>query len=153
LKRVREESDAVALADALRNLGEVERAIHGSHAGAAAYEEAVAILRTAGAPLKFAHTVRHLGDIYRHAGDPGRAERCYEESLDVYRSHPEARPLDFANALRGAALLQEQIGKPQQAAQLWTQAEALYRKANVVAGVEEAARRLARLNPPSATSP
>src|SRR4029079_1852534 len=104
------------------------------------------------APLKFAHTVRHLGDIYRHAGDPGRAERCYEESLDIYRSHPQAPTLDIENPLRGAALLQEQIGKPQQAAQLWTQAEGLYREANVDAGVEEAARRLARLTP-SATSP
>ena len=114
-------------------------------AGAAAYEEAVAALRTAGPPLKLAHTVRHLADIYRRAGDHGRAERCYDESLDLYRRHPEARPLDFANALRGAALLQELIGKPQQAAQLWRQAEALYRETNVDAGVEEATRHLARL--------
>ncbi|HKS21176.1 MAG TPA: tetratricopeptide repeat protein [Thermoanaerobaculia bacterium] len=123
-------------------------------AGAAAYEEAVAALRTSGPPLKLAHTVRHLADIYRRAGDQGRAERCYDESLDLYRSHPEARPLDFANALRGAALLQELIGKPQQAAQLWRQAEALYRETNVDAGVEEATRHLARLGvTTSAASP
>jgi tetratricopeptide (TPR) repeat protein len=96
--------------------------------------------------LKLAHTVRHLGDIYRHSKDHGRAERCYEESLEIYRSHPEAKPLDFANALRGAALLQEQIGRPQHAAQLWKEAEGLYREANVDAGVEEASRRLERLS-------
>jgi tetratricopeptide (TPR) repeat protein len=145
---LRQQFDSLALASALRELGEVERAIHGSHAGADVYEEAVAILRTVDVPLKLAHTVRHLGDSYRHAGDYERAERCYDESLALYRREPAAGTLDFANALRGAALLQELKGN--QATALWEQARDLYRQANVQAGVDEASRRLLGDNTPHA---
>lgn len=148
VEALRQETDSLALATALRELGEAERAIHGSQAGVEAYEEAVAILRTIDAPLKLAHTVRHLGDIYRHRRDHERAERCYDESLALYRAHADANTLDVANALRGAALLREQMGKP--AAQLWEEARDLYREVNVQAGVDEASRHLLGDNTPHA---
>lgn len=111
----------------------------------AAYEEAIAILRSLDAPLKLAHTVRHLGDIHRHAGDLELAKRCYDEALGLYGEHPEAPALDVANALRAAALLAETLGDRPQALQHWQAAKGRYEEANVTAGAEEAARRVSRL--------
>lgn len=105
ISHYRSSNASVALAYALRALGEVERGIDESDGGVAAYEESVAILRGEKLPLKLAHTVRHLADIYRHLGEKDRAERCYDEALAIYRSHPETAPLDLANALRGVAIL------------------------------------------------
>ena len=139
---LRQQSSPLALGSALRELGEAERAIHGPDAGAAAYEEAVEILRQANAPLRLAHTVRHLGDIYRHAHGYDRARQCYDEALSLYRDSPDSRPLDVANALRGAALLHEKMGEFRQAQQLWEEARALYREVNVDVAVQEASQHL-----------
>jgi tetratricopeptide (TPR) repeat protein len=142
---LREKPPSLALGGALRELGEVERAISGSGAGAAPYEEAVAILRSQSVPLKLAHTIRHLGDIYRHSGDLDRSAGCYEEALDLYRGQAgESRRLDFANALRGAVLLQEKIGQRGRAIELWQEARAIYAEENLEAAVEEAARHIER---------
>ena len=142
---LRHENDPLALANALRTLGEIERSSPEPRAGTAPYQEAVEILRKQRAPLKLAHTVRHLGDIYRHAEECDQAATCYDEALALYRDHPDGPPLDFANALRSAALLKEKTGEQAQAITLWKEAGHLYSRANVSAGVEESARRLALL--------
>jgi tetratricopeptide (TPR) repeat protein len=130
------------LAFELRDRGEAERSLPGSDGGIASYREAVAILRDVEGGLKLAHTVRHLGDIYRRANQSDEAEVCYAEALQIYRAHPEVSALELANALRGAALSKEKIGQPGQAAALWREAKALYETAGVAAGVDEASRRL-----------
>ena len=136
------------LALSLRERGEAERSRPGSDGGVAAYTEAIAILRGENVPLKLAHTIRHLGDIYRHLERYDEAGECYDEALALYRGHPGSDPLDLANALRGAALLMEKKGEIERAVAMWLEAKDLYQQANVAAGVEESARRVAALGRP-----
>ena len=129
----------------LRAEGEAKR--RRDPAGArAAYEEAVALLRGGDDPLRFAHTIRHLGDVYREQGDLSAAAPCYDEALAVYRANAAtARTLDLANAIRSAAVLKQEMRQLADAAALWAEALELYREVNVEPGVAESARRLAML--------
>jgi tetratricopeptide (TPR) repeat protein len=111
--------------------------LHAQH-----YEEAVAIYRAEGDPLRLAHAVRHLGDIHRNEGRADLAEPCYHEALDLYRSHERTPPLELANAIRGLALLKEHTGEAEQARSLWEEARDLYQTVNVKEGVDESSRRL-----------
>ena len=67
-------------------------------------------LRAHGSPSRLAHTLRHLGDVYRETRHTDRARACYDEALALYRSYPEAAPLDLANAIRSVAVLQQASG-------------------------------------------
>ena len=109
------------------------------------YEEAAVIYREEGDILKLAHTIRHVGDIYRNLGKQELAEPCYGEALELYRANKKTAPLDLANAIRGYALLKHDQGEVQQAKSLWQEARDLYASVNVEAGVAESSRRLALL--------
>ena len=113
----------------LRDLAENQRRMNPKKA-LENYKKAVAETR-----LKLAHTIRHLGDVYREQGHPQEAERCYEEALAIYRAHPEAPPLDLANAIRAMALLKN-------TSELWTEAKDLYEHCGIPAGVAACERRL-----------
>ena len=134
------------LARALTALGQIERDMKNTQAALQFYQEAVAIYHTQGDILRLAHTVRHVGDIYREDGQWAPAEPCYQDALGMYRANPDTPPLDLANTLRGYALLKNQLGQNEQARELWTEARDLYRSVNVEAGVAESTRRLAQLS-------
>ncbi len=127
-----------ALAHVVRDVGEDERA-------RPLYEEAVALCREEQDPLLLAHTVRHLGDLHRGAGNLVEAERCYSEALSLYRAAPAPPPLDFANAIRPAALLKEAEGDLATAKTLWLEALRLYEAVGLSQAVEECTRRLSRI--------
>lgn len=141
---MRGEADELALARALRALGETERKLR-DPAARQHYEEAVARYRLTPDSLGFAHTLRHLGDLYHESGEPALAEPCYREALAVYEKHPTAAPLDMANALRSTAVLQTGLGNCDRARQLWEDARQLYASSGVQAGVAESSTQLARL--------
>lgn len=125
-----------ALAHVVRDVGQRERALP-------LYEEAVALSREEGDALLLAHTVRHLGDLHLEADRRIEADRCYQEALARYRAVSDPPPLDFANALRPAAMLRELEGNADAARQLWSEARRFYQAAGVREGVEECERRLA----------
>jgi len=129
----------LALANALRELGEVERASGNAQEARAAYEESVRLLRQCDKPLRFAHTLRHLGDVYYEQGQRDLAANAYDEALGVYRSHLDASVLDVANAVRSLAVLRD-------TEELWQEALDLYRRAGVQAGIDNCTRRLAALS-------
>jgi tetratricopeptide (TPR) repeat protein len=129
----------------LRRRGESERRRPDTDGGVAAYEQAVAILRTTGDVLKLAHTIRHLGDVHQEQGRPELAAPHYDEALALYRAHPNPPPGDLANVIRSQAVLKEETGANDQAAALWEEARALYAQLKIEEGVVEATRRLARL--------
>ena len=134
------------LIQALKGLGQVERDFGRGDAARPLYEEAVALCRLQDNPLLLAHTVRHLGDIHQDAGRLDLAEPCYREALTIYQGDRQTAPLDLANALRPFALLQERLGHPEPAIELWTEARDLYAAVNVQAGVDESAEHLTRLS-------
>lgn len=138
--------DRMQLAQALTALGQIERDLGHTEEALRHYEEAAAIYRTADAPLKLAHTVRHIGDIHGHEGQLKLAEPCYSEALTIYRAQVDTSPLDMANALRGLALLKEAVGATQEAIAIWEEAGKLYASVNVEAGVAESKRRIELLN-------
>lgn len=135
----------VELAQALRELGELERHLPDGDAARQHYEEAVAIFREVDEPLRLAHTARHLGDVHSDAGRAVLAEPCYQEALALYRSHEHTRPLDLANAIRSLAVLKDDAGEAAEATRLWQEAHDLYVAVKVPAGVAECAARLALL--------
>jgi tetratricopeptide (TPR) repeat protein len=141
----RRSHDKPQLARALGALGQIERDLHNDDDALHLYEEAVEIYRALHDPLKLAHTVRHVGDILRRMGRVAAAGSSYAEALSVYRAHPEARPLELANALRGFALLKEAVGEKVEARAMWEEAGSLYAEANVESGVAESARKMVAL--------
>ncbi len=114
--------------------------------GLRGYEAAVAILRTIDAPLRLAHTVRHVADMQREAGELEAAKANYAEALAIYREDAETGTLDLANTLRGYGSLMEALGDRPAARAMWAEAGELYAIAGVPAGIDEAARRVANLS-------
>jgi len=141
----REGHEEIDLAKALTGLGQIESDLEDHSAALKNYEEAVAIYRARGDSQRLAHTVRHVGDIHRREKRADLAEPCYREALEIYRRDETTPPLDLANALRGFAILKEDIGEPLQAKPLWEEAHGLYAAADVKEGVAESSRRLAML--------
>ncbi len=133
------------IAKAVTAMGSIERDMKNHDAALQNYGEAVAIYRSAGDELRLAHAIRHIGDIYLEACQLPPAEPCYVEALRIYRGNPNTDPLDLANAIRGFALLNEELGKREEARRLWEEARTLYATVNVEAGVKESERRIAQL--------
>lgn len=131
------------LARSLMALGQVERDLGQSGLAQPRYQEAIALLRQQDDGLVLAHAVRHLGDLHQELGDLAQTEACYDEALAVYRRLPEVPPLVLANALRPLAILKDQMGETADGRRLWEKAKALYERAEVQAGVDECAARLA----------
>ena len=141
----RQSGTRLDLAHALTRLGQIERDLRNSAAALAYYDEAAAIYRSGNDALRLSHTVRHLGDIHREIGRSDLAQSCYSEALLIYRSQQETPPLDLANALRGQAIMKQELGELAAARALWQEAHDLYSAVNVPAGVAESSRQLARL--------
>jgi len=126
----------------LRELGELARRNRDLAAAQAYYEQASNLLRGSPNRLKFAHTVRHLGDVLTERQDWSHAEPCFVEALDIYRSHPSPPALDLANAIRAYAAMKSARGTHEEARALWSEAGRLYEAVGISAGVEECKRRI-----------
>ncbi len=122
-----------------RNAGDLQGGLRG-------YAAAVALLRTIDAPLRLAHTVRHVADMRREAGELEAAKTNYAEALAIYREDSATGTLDLANTLRGYGLLMEALGDGPAARAMWAEAGELCAIAGVQAGTDEAARRVERLS-------
>ena len=128
------------LAHVVRDVGQDERAL-------TLYQEAVTLAREEGDILLLAHTVRHLGDLHRGGDRLHDANRCYSEAVTLYRAAASPPALDFANALRPAALMREHYGDEVGARQLWLEAQTLYQAAGLQLGVDECSTHLAAREP------
>ena len=133
------------LGKALRELAETERKLHNSTAACQHYEEASNILRRTGPPLLFAHTIRHLGDLYMHDRNLAQAEHCYLKALEIYRQQNNTHSLDYANALRSLAALKTQTGPSAAARDLWQQVRNLYIALDIPEGVAGSTAELDRI--------
>jgi tetratricopeptide (TPR) repeat protein len=147
VEAARQSEDRPWLAQAYTELGRIERDLREVDAATGHYEDAAAIYRGLGEPLRLAHSVRHIGDILREDGRLELARERYREALAIYRAHPETPPLELGNAIRGYALLQGETGERTEALALWREARELYATVSVGAGVDECDQQIARLAP------
>ena len=143
--------DEVDLAKALVGLAQIESDLHHVAEALENYEEAVVIYRKKDDSQRLAHTIRHIGDIHRRQQRADLAEPCYREALDLYRRDETTPQLDLANALRGFAILKDDMGDLLEAKPLWEEARELYAAVDVKEGVAESSRRLALLTRKSET--
>ena len=84
----------------------------------------------------------HAADILREQKRQNEAAPLYTEALEIYRKHKDTPPLDLANAIRGFALLKEDVGDRTEALSLWREARDLYELTGIPAGVSESDRRI-----------
>lgn len=103
----------------------------------ARYAAAAKIYREQNDLLAYAHTIRHIADIYQQESNPVEAKPLYEECIELYRSNLGTKILDLANALRPYALLNEAQGNLDFGRRLWEEARQLYSSIRVEAGVSE----------------
>ena len=109
------------------------------------YAEAAQIYRAQNNPLAYAHTIRHIADMYLDESNHAEAKPLYEEALDLYRSNLDTKLLDLANTVRPYALLNEQSGNLDIASQLWREARNLYASLRLEAGFRECETHLFKL--------
>ena len=110
------------------------------------YAEAARIYREQDDVLAYAHTIRHIADIYRQERNSVAAKPLYEEALELYRSNLDTKLLDLANAVRPYALLNEQQGNFDLARKLWQEARHLYGSIRLDVGVSECDAHLTQLS-------
>jgi tetratricopeptide (TPR) repeat protein len=126
-------------------LAYVERNLQDLNTSAKLYRQASRVYRDLGNPLKAGHTMRHAADILREQKRTDEAAPLYTEALEIYRKHKDTLPLDLANAIRGFALLKEDVGDRTEALRLWREARDLYELTGIEAGVLESGRRIGLL--------
>jgi tetratricopeptide (TPR) repeat protein len=114
-------------------------------AARAYYAEAARIYRDQNDTLAYAHTIRHIADIYQQESNLTEAKPLYEESLELYRGNLNTKLLDLANTVRPYALLNEEQGNLDLARKLWEEARHLYGSLRVDAGVSECEAHISRL--------
>lgn len=124
-------------------LAYVERNLRDQESSQEHYRQAGEIYRSLGNPLK--NTIRHAADLLREQKRLDEAEVLYVESLEIYRRQKDTPPLDLANAIRGFALLKEDVGDRKEALSLWREARDLYELTGIPAGVSESDRRIGLL--------
>ena len=116
------------------------------NAARGSYAEAAAQYRQEGLTLAWAHTIRHIADMWLEESEFESARPLYEDALEAYRASLDTRILDLANTLRPYALLNEAGGEVEVARACWREAEVLYGAIRVEEGVAECQEHLASLH-------
>jgi tetratricopeptide (TPR) repeat protein len=137
--------DGPLVATLYEELAYVERNLRDLESAERHYRKASQLYSRLDNPLKTAHTIRHAADILREQNKRDESALLYAEALEIYRNDPETPPLDLANAIRGFALLKEDLGDREQAILLWREAGKLYELTGTEAGVVESKRRIGLL--------
>jgi tetratricopeptide (TPR) repeat protein len=141
LEQCGSDDDPRLVAELHAELAYVERALHDEQSAEAHYRRAAEMFKVLRDPLRTAHNMRHLADILRETGKPLEAAPFYCESIEFFRKSGEY-PLQLANALRGLALMQCDLGDFAGSLQSWAEAKALYQMVSVDAGVAESRKRI-----------
>ena len=125
--------------------GKRARAEHNLSAARAHYAKAAEIFREEENHLAYAHTIRHIADMFLDEAKHAEARPLYEEALEIYRGSLDTKLLDLANTVRPYALLNEAIGNIDLAREHWQEARNLYASLRLDIGVEECGKHLAKL--------
>jgi tetratricopeptide (TPR) repeat protein len=133
-------------ANELRGLGESAQRRRDLAVAQQYYEEATELLRNSTDQMRFAHTVRHLGDVYVELQNWPSAESCFVEALSIYRGKSSSHLQDFANAIRSYAVLKDKSGRADESRELWAEAGRMYQALGILDGVKECKLHLAATN-------
>jgi tetratricopeptide (TPR) repeat protein len=121
VRSARAAGNRVALAGALRTLGQAERHRSRHEEALAAFTESLALREELGEHRRVAEALRRIGDIHRDSGHLAEAEEAYGRSIQVYRAHGEPRDVALVQAALAVVWLQE--GRVDEAVELVEQAE------------------------------
>ena len=136
-------NDKVRLAQALKQLGSIERRPPFMYEVAiGTFTEASKLCRELGMPLDEAWCIRHIGIIREYQDRLEDAESSYDESLALYRKHAVGNSLNYANTIRYTAVVKNRLGKREDAMRLWEEAHDRYKQVEtggLAEGVAEAA--------------
>ncbi len=95
---------------------------------------------------QIAHITRHIADVECEIGDLKSSLNHYEKALKYYRSNMSKYSLNYANAIRGFAVLKEKTVDYSSARKLWKEAKSIYEKLKVETGIKECMARLKKLD-------
>ena len=95
-----------------------------------------------GLPEKIAHSTRHLADLQCHLGQHAESENNYQKAINMYKESSSLQAGNLANALRGFAIVLENLNKLNEARTTWSEVKTLYQSLGIQAGVDEASDRM-----------
>ena len=140
----RASGNKLALANALKELGNIERRRPQLREDAnRTYAEAAELYREIEMPLEAAWVLRHIGINHEYAELLTDAERYYDESLSLFRQHASDNDNNYANTVRYPAVIKNRVGKRDESTALWEEAVRRYDAMNQPLGVAEGAAWLA----------
>lgn len=136
--------DKLALANALKQLGNIERRPpHLREDANRTFAEAAALYRELDLPLEAAWVLRHIGINHEYAERLADAEKYYDESLALFRQRADENDNNYANTVRYPAVIKNRIGKRDESTALWEEAVRRYDTMNEPLGVAEGSAWLA----------
>jgi len=136
----RASGDELALANALKDLGSIERRPPSMRETAnETYAEAAALYRQLEMPLEAAWTMRHIGINHEYAERLTEAEKYYDQSLALFRKHASDSDDNYANTVRYPAVIKNRLGKREESTTLWEEAVRRYDDMGQPLGVAEGA--------------
>ena len=136
----RASGDELALANALKELGNIQRRPPFMRDAAnETYAEAVELYRKLGVPLEEAWVKRHIGINHEYAERLTEAEKYYDESLALFREHAGDNTLNYANTVRYPAVIKNRVGKRDESRALWEETVRRYENIDAPVGVAEGA--------------
>lgn len=94
---------------------------------------------------KMAHSIRHRADLLAAQNELNEAYISYSKSIELYRSNSDTKDGDLANALRGYALILEEMGTVDNALSIWVEIRQIYTTHNLTEGMEEAESKIKEL--------
>ncbi len=140
----RASGDKFALANALKQLGNIERRpLQLREDANRTFAEAAALYRELDLPLEAARVIRHIGINHEYADNLADAEKYYDESLALFRQHAADGDNNYANTVRYPAVIKDRVGKRDESAALWEEAVRRYEAMNEPLGIAEGAAWLA----------
>lgn len=136
----RASGDRLALANALKDLGSIQRRPPQLREEAIkTFAEAAELCHELGMPLEAAWAIRHIGLNHEYAERLTEAEKYYDESLALFRQHARDDNSNYANTVRYPAVIKNRVGKRDESTALWEEAVGRYDAMDQPVGVAEGA--------------
>ena len=109
------------------------------------YRNALTLAEVDSEEEQIAHISRNIADVEYEIGDLKSSLSHYEKALKYYKKNVSKYSLNYANTVRGFALLKEKMVDYSDARRLWKEAKTMYEKLKVDTGIKECVKRLKKL--------